>query len=164
MTFDQPLTTEERATNHDTWTHIHQVQTYLIEVADDILQRCLTHDQSKLRAPEVSTFTEYSPRLKTAEYGSPEYKQFLVDMKPALENHYAMNSHHPEHHSDGVDGMTLMDVLEMLVDWLASTKRTKNGNIYKSIELQKERFDIDPQLLNIMKNTIRKLHPEIEEK
>jgi hypothetical protein len=120
----------------------------------DLGQKCLEHDQSKLGHPEVSTFTEFTPRLKEAVYGSDEYKGFLVSMKPALENHYAENSHHPEHHEGGIAGMDLIEVLEMLCDWLASTKRTKDGNIMRSIEIQRERFGLSDQLAQIMINTV----------
>ena len=157
------LSLEERATNYETMVHIYHVQELLLKCAADLHDRCLTHDQSKLRPPEVDTFTKYTPRLKEAEYGSDLYKQFLAEMKPALDHHYQNNSHHPEHHEDGVLGMTLIDVLEMLLDWIASTRRTKNGNIYKSITIQQQRFGIDDQLAQLMRNTVKALCPEIEE-
>jgi hypothetical protein len=157
------LTLEERATNYETMRHIHEVQKLLLRAAHLLQSRCLSHDQSKLRAPEVDTFTKFTPLLKTVEYGSPEYKQFLADMAPALKNHYAHNSHHPEHYENGVAGMNLVDVVEMLVDWIASSQRTKDGNAYKSLKLQEERFQMSPQLVSILRNTIPLLAPHVEE-
>lgn len=43
--------------------------------------------------------------------GCDEYRACLREMKPALEHHYASNSHHPEHYSNGIQGMSLFDLL-----------------------------------------------------
>lgn len=154
------LTLEERATNYETMLHITRVQVLLSACASQLIQRGLHHDLSKLEAPEVDTFTKFTPLLKGVVYGSPEYKSFLAEMAPALKNHYEQNSHHPEHFSDGVNDMTLLDVLEMFVDWIASGQRTKDGNIYKSIEIQRERFGLSDQLCAIMRNTAEVLAPD----
>lgn len=62
-----------------------------------------------------------------------------------------------EPHS-GVDGMTLLDVLEMLIDWKAATERMKNGgDIRKSLEINRERFKLSPQLTAILANTIKEM-------
>ena len=149
------LSVEEQLTNLQTMQHIMRVQQLMMTLVQNIQQRALVHDLSKLDDPELPIFTEYTAKLKTVTYGSPEYKQFLVDMKPALDNHYAQNSHHPEHHDQGIKGMTLLDVLEMLCDWKASTERTKDGDIVKSLAIQKDRFGISDELLAILHNTLR---------
>ena len=53
--------------------------------------------------------------------------------------------------------MTLIDVIEMLCDWIATTKRMKDGDIFKSLEIQKERFGISGQLYQISCNTIKEV-------
>ncbi len=63
----------------------------------EALDRFTCHDRSKTESPEVECFDEYTPKLKGATYGSDEYKQWLAEMKPALDHHYAANRHHPEH-------------------------------------------------------------------
>lgn len=151
------LTQEERATNDETWKHIHRVQELLSIVITDLLKRSNEHDQSKLVPPEVSIFTEYTSKLKTSTYGSDEYKEFLKQMKPALDHHYANNSHHPEHYENGIDGMSLLDLIEMICDWKAATERHNDGDIQKSIEINTERFNLSPQLVNILKNTAEQI-------
>ena len=153
----EKLTLEEKSTNYETWQHIHEVQKLLAKVQIDLIQRILEHDQSKLEQPEVSAFTEFTPRLKTVEYGSEEYKKFLTDMKPALDHHYQSNSHHPEHYTNGLEDMNLLDIIEMLCDWKASTLRSKGGDIRKTLQIQKERFGISDQLIKIMENTLSTL-------
>jgi hypothetical protein len=142
------------ATKAATWEHIHIVQTYLIRAISELQQRIVTHDQSKLAPPELDTFTIYTPKLKETEYGSDEYKSFLAEMKTALDNHYANNSHHPEHFAEGLNGMSLIDVLEMVCDWKASTLRVKNGDFEKSIQVGMERFGVGEQLAQLMRNTL----------
>ena len=158
------LTEQEKAVNHDTWTHIDQVRRFITLVQHELDNRSLNHDQSKLSTPEVAIFTKFTPRLKELTYGSEEYKQSLTEMKPALDHHYANNSHHPEYYVNGVDGMNIMDVVEMLCDWTASAMRTKDGDIYQSLEFQKDRFGISDQLINIMKNTLQALGIQKNEK
>lgn len=54
-----------------------------------------------------------------------------------------------------VNYMTLFDVIEMIIDWYAATKRHKDGDIYKSLDINKEKFNIDNQLHNILLNTVK---------
>ena len=151
------LTQAELATNAETWKHINQVQWHLGAVIHHLHMRSVVHDQSKLAPPEVSIFTEYTPKLKHSTYGSDEYKGFLQAMKPALDHHYAENSHHPEHRSNGIDGMTLLDLIEMLADWKAATMRHTDGDMGKSLAINRERFGISDQLASILENTVKEM-------
>lgn len=56
----------------------------------------------------------------------------------------------------GIEDMDLLDLVEMLSDWAAATKRNKNGNIHKSIEHNKIRFAISDQLAKIFTNTVNR--------
>ena len=151
------LSQEQMAMNGETLIHISNVSRYLTVVIQNIMDRMNEHDISKLSAEERDIFVEYTPKLAGVVYGSEEYKQFLEEMKPALDNHYANNSHHPEHFENGISDMSLLDIIEMLIDWKASSLRTKDGNIMRSLEIQKERFKIDDQLYQIMVNTAKEL-------
>lgn len=142
----------------ETLKHIRRVNTLLLEAATELLRRAAIHDESKLHDPEKPLFDKYTPLLAGIEYGTPEYFEALRGLKPALDHHYAANSHHPEHYQ-GVDGMDLFDVLEMLMDWRAASERDKDGSIQKSLPFNKERFKIDDQLFHILENTVAKLWP-----
>ena len=147
------LTQEQEATNYKTFRHIERVRNLLNACVLDLMKRGELHDQTKLESPEVELFTEYTSRLANSTYGSDEYKQFLKDIKPALDHHYANNRHHPEHHKNGVDDMNLLDIVEMLCDWKAASERHNDGNIRKSIEHNADRFNLSPQLVRILENT-----------
>ena len=139
----------------ETQKHIEAVRKYIRFMIDKIDMRGVKHDASKLESPEVEVFAEYTPKLNTTTFGSDEYYQNLANMKPALDHHYASNRHHPEHFVNGINDMTLIDVLEMFCDWKASTLRHNDGNLLKSIETNAERFHIEDQLKQIFLNTAR---------
>lgn len=155
---------------NETRKHILLVGKYLQVFASELLKRASKHDQSKLEQPEVSTFEEYTPKLAEVTYGSDKYKQYLAEMKPALDHHYANNKHHPEFNdingysfqtlNDCIRSMDLVDIVEMLCDWLAATQRHNDGNISKSIDINEKRFGINNQLSWIFKNTIPILERE----
>lgn len=139
----------------ETQKHIETVRKYIRFMIDKIETRGVKHDASKLESPEVELFTQYTPKLANTVYGSEEYQQHLAGLKPALDHHYASNRHHPEHFVNGVNDMTLVDIMEMFCDWKASTLRMNDGNLLKSIELNAERFHMDGQLKQILINTAR---------
>lgn len=141
----------------DTYQHIGIVRANLTDVVKELLERALDHDQTKVRDPELAIFNEFTPKLKETEYGSDEYKADLKAMGPALQHHYAHNPHHPEHYVDGVSGMDLLDVIEMVCDWEAAARRMKDGNIRQSLDHNFKRFEIDPQLASIIRNTIERM-------
>lgn len=139
----------------DTLAHIGVVRTYLMDFAILLLLRAQRHDESKLADPkEKELYDKYTPLLSSLTFGSKEYMDNLEKLKPALDRHYASNSHHPQHYENGIDGMTLVDVVEMLLDWLAATQRHEDGDIYNSIEINADRFGISDQLKKILQNTI----------
>lgn len=148
------LTEKEKITNYETLLHIEKVRNYLNKFVVEILDRAEKHDQSKLEQPEVGLFAEYTDKLAATTYGSSEYNKFKEEMGPALAHHYGNNRHHPEHHKNGIDDMNLVDLIEMFVDWKASSERHNDGNIRKSIEINGKRFDMSPQLVKIFENSV----------
>lgn len=141
----------------DTCLHIERVRIYLREYMADLSLRAANHDRSKLGSPEKEYFDKYTPRLAKLTYGTPEYTQNIQDLKPALEHHYKVNDHHPQFHENGINGMNLLSLVEMFADWKAAGERGKDGNIYKSIEINAERYGISKQLKQILINTAKYL-------
>ena len=155
---DQDTTTgDSYDSTDDTLEHIEQVQKNLRVVRKQLKFRSVWHDRSKLNPPEKEAFDEATPQLKGLTYGSDEYKAATAKLGEALKHHYAHNSHHPEHFENGIDGMSLLDVVEMLADWNAATMRHQDGDIHKSLEINRERFGISDQLYSILKNTLKEL-------
>ena len=137
----------------DTLGHIENVRWNIWEFTHELERRGQEHDASKLQPPEKEAFDEVTPKLRGLTYGSEEYKANIAKLGEALKHHYAVNSHHPEHYANGIGGMTLLDLVEMFCDWKAATERHADGNLERSIEINRERFKMSDQLVAIFQNT-----------
>ena len=82
----------------------------------------------------------------------------MKEMKPAIDHHNKNNRHHPEYFNDGINEMNLIDLIELMCDWYSATLRHDDGDIYKSIEMNQERFGYSHQLKTILRNTANFLH------
>lgn len=140
-----------------TLEHIRCVQSLLTACEADLISRAIKHDASKFSPAEWPAFLTHTKTLSGLTYGSDDYKTALAEMRPALSNHYKQNPHHPEYHLGGIRDMTLLDLLEMLCDWIAATKRHKDGDIFKSIELNKKRFGYTFEFGVLFENSVREI-------
>jgi len=138
----------------DTYEHIDKVRTYMNRAICNLLQRAAVHDRSKLSGIEKEAFDAVTPRLAETEYGSDEYRATLREIKPAIQEHYKWNTHHPEHYRNGVADMTLLDLIEMLCDWKAASERVKDGNLKGSMDYNQERFGYSDELASILDRTL----------
>ncbi len=139
----------------DTEKHIKRVGFYLKKCRVEIAKRAKKHDYDKIHNKiEKKLFDEYTPKLKNCTYGSDEYKTFLKGLKEGLDIHYSNNRHHPEFFENGIQGMNLIDLLEMICDWKAASERHNDGDIYKSLEINQKRFGYSNELKLILKNTV----------
>lgn len=146
---------EKYDSRKETQAHVAEVRENISKVIYELTNRLAKHDASKLEEPEKPIFDEVTGKLKGLTYGSEEYTKQLKEMKVALDHHYANNRHHPEHFENSVEGMTLVDVIEMFCDWSAATHRHADGDIGKSINHNAERFGYSPTLGKIFVNTAK---------
>lgn len=147
--------------------HIGRVRELLGIFRNGLSDRAKKHDLSKLQAPEKEGFDRLMGlKLSKLVYGSEEYKAALRREKPAIDHHYAHNSHHPEFYPGGVTGMDLLDVVEMLADWKAAGERMEpdpaidgihGERLRRSIDHNVKRFAISEQLASILHNTAFRL-------
>lgn len=141
----------------DTFEHIKEVTKNINVIIKELLNRAEIHDDSKFEPEELNIFAE-AKLLSDIEYGSQEYKENMQQIKPATEHHFSKNRHHPQYWPNGINDMNLVDLIELLADWKAATLRNKNGNLVKSIEINTEKYNISPQLKQILENTVRELY------
>jgi len=137
----------------DTVKHIQTVGALIYAFISLLQDRANRHDFTKLGSPEKEMFDKYTPLLASLNYGSKEYQEALVNLGPALSHHYEYNSHHPENHKRGISGMTLVDIVEMLLDWKAASERHDTGKIKQSLIVNRTRFGLSEQLFDILWNT-----------
>jgi len=148
----------------DTQKHIDRVRVLLGQMQSALKQRADEHDASKL-GPKEKPYFDDAMSLWGMTYGSPEYKAALARLGPALEHHYMVNRHHPEHFGPidmgnphgGIFGMNLLDLLEMLADWKAATERHENGSLTRSIEVNAERFYYGDDIKRLLTETATQL-------
>lgn len=142
----------------DTEDHMLKVQARMGVVLYELQIRADQHDASKLEEPEKSGYDRLVVDLKDVVYGTDEYRAALVAAKPVIDHHYQVNTHHPEHYENGIAGMSLLDLVEMVCDWKAASERTKQGSIAQSLAHNCQRFQIDDQLASILENTVKELN------
>lgn len=134
--------------------HVMAVQKHLNSLASELIERGRTHDASKFSEPELSGFAENIDNVSNIVYGSTEHSEKMDDMKVIIDIHHSNNRHHPEHWGDGVSDMTLLDILEMIVDWKTASSQYKEGDLIKSVEINCKKYKVDDQLKRIILNTI----------
>lgn len=135
--------------------HQDTVRAGLAMAASILVVRAITHDRSKIAEPEITGFTQLKNDhdLSTYPYASEEYRAALRQHKPVIQDHYAKNDHHPEHFPNGIAGMSLMALIEMLADWDAAKDRSPGGNLLDSILKNADRFGYDAVITQILINT-----------
>jgi Family of unknown function (DUF5662) len=137
----------------DILEHILEVRANLDTFVTEMLKRGSVHDASKFDPEEKPAFDEAIPLLRGISYGSPEYVEVLDRLAPAFDHHYQCNSHHPEHYgAQGIAGMDLFDLVEMICDWMAAAKRNPEEGVKLAYNV--ELFGIDEQLASILANTL----------
>ncbi|SRR5258707_576785 len=127
--------------------------------ANDLFRRAAIHDNSKFEPEEFELYDKVFPELQKHAYGSPELKAAYKRLGPALQHHLMVNDHHPEYFefeiegSRGINQMNLIQLIEMVCDWMAASRRSQTG-IAKGLEINKERYGISDQLFEIIKHTV----------
>lgn len=140
--------------------HKTLVGRYINKVIGSLMEQAVVHDNSKFGIWEFEPYAEVQDRFATAEYGSEEYLACCEAIKPALKHHVTVNAHHPESFANGINDMSLLEVVEMVCDWCAACQRSGGDTL--RLDLQKARFTIDDQLYGIIVNTARRLLADSE--
>jgi hypothetical protein len=137
-------------------TSVHKfwIMFELMKFSGKLFYRGLVDDLSKYSLFEVKGYSQTLHKLKGTTYGTDEYKALLEELKPVIQHHYAHNRHHPEFYKNGVEDMAFIDVVEMFIDWKVACKKHADGDLSKSLGVNEKRFELDPQLTKIMRNSI----------
>lgn len=115
--------------------------------------------ENKELSSESDNYREYVSLIEWVEDG-----RITLDVRD-IENFRLMKEYFEQKIKEetvSINNMNLFDILEMLIDWTAACKRHADGDINKSIEINTKRFNLSPQLVNILKNTIPYIKDEFE--
>lgn len=133
--------------------HISRVRKHMNTFVQLLLKRAINHDKSKLEEPEISWWKEMDKEPRYP-YGSEEYKQKIKRWDKVFKHHYKYNRHHPEHYEYGVSEMTLVDIVEMMCDWLGYKDTITISEALKVCDEQMKRYDIPDGIRQIIFNTL----------
>lgn len=117
-----------------------------------LMVTCECHDQSKLfNNAERDGYIKLTHDLKDVKYGTPEYFD-IINSNKCVEIHYQNNSHHPEHHVNGIADMEPHQLVDMVCDWMAAHGRKNKSfdNFNESMEFNRKRFNINDDLFKLL--------------
>jgi hypothetical protein len=137
----------------DTHEHRGKVRDMLNLPIHNLLRRGAVHDLSRFDPEEKPIYDAVLPELRSATPGTPEHSAIQGRLAPALRHHYSVNSHHPEYYSNGVSGMTLLDMIEMLCDLKAATMRPGSRTLAHALELAIKKHKISQEVAGILRHT-----------
>ena len=134
--------------------HRHDVSRCLSVLVESLMDRSVCHDLDKFHPEVVDKHCEMFENFQKNRppYGTPEYDQVRERFAQILERHYQANRHHPEHFRNGIEGMNLVDVMEMVCDWVAATP--KDQDLFDAVGLNCSKYGIDRQLMCLIVKTI----------
>ena len=142
----------------DTLLHISEVKENLETVASELRKRGEAHDRTKLQELEFDAFVSTRDQFKKANYGTKEYDACVSAVKPAVVHHHKNNRHHTDFHENGINDMTLIDIIEMVADWRAAARRSPDKKFADTLDYAKKKYGIDDQMFGIICNTLRALN------
>lgn len=134
--------------------HINRVQKWINKFTAVLFNRGIVHDKSKLREPEFSMWKKMDeePRYK---YGTKEYNEKINRYKEVFDLHYRQNRHHPEHWSGFYSEMDLIDVIEMLCDWLGYKDDITIKEAEELVNMQCKRYEFNSTFQSLLYNTLK---------
>ena len=141
----------------DTILHVSEVKEHLEEFVGELKKRGHAHDRTKFQQLEFDAFVSTREKFKKANYGSKEYKECTDAIKPAVDHHYQNNRHHTGYHKNGINDMTLIDVVEMICDWRAAARRSPDKTFKDTLEYAYKKYGVEPQLVKLLNNTFNAL-------
>lgn len=141
----------------DTLLHISEVKENLEQIATQLRQRGESHDRTKLQSLEFDAFVSTREQFKKANYGTPEYQACVDAVKPAVDHHYKNNRHHTAFYANGINDMTLIDIIEMIADWKAASRRSPDKKFVDTLDFAKNKYQIGDQLFGVIVNTFKEL-------
>ena len=134
--------------------HISGVRRRVTLVCTALMNHAIIHDNSKYSEQELNAHISMADEMDGIKYGTDTYYAIKQKYESLSAEHFANNRHHPEHHPNGIDDMNLVDVIEMLCDWLTGSENTGTP-VERSLEINEKRYHVSPQLMKLLKNTIR---------
>lgn len=134
--------------------HINRVQRWIFKFSQILKYRGLVHDKSKLEEPEFSEWKKMDEEPRYL-YGSEEYDEKIKRYKYLFEMHWSKNRHHPEYFKiTGSPTVDLIDLIEMLCDWLGYRDNITYTEASELVRTQCKRYGFSEELQDLLLNTL----------
>jgi len=144
---------EQPTTEEYIISHIDRVKSWISRFATILYSRGIHHDESKLQEPEYSLWKKMDEEPRYP-YGTQQYKDKLERHKKVFKLHYRKNRHHPEHWNGWYSEMDLVDMIEMMCDWLGYKENISLSEAQKLIETQCKRYGFSNEMRGLLYNTL----------
>ena len=131
-------------------THVYDFQEAINTICKALTTRAKTHDASKLKEPELTQYTEAAEKLEKFKPGSSDYLKIRDKYAIILSKHFTKNSHHPEHFKNGFNDMSILDLVDVLVDWKLDCG---DGDWNKFVDDRRDYYGMSDQVVQIFKNS-----------
>jgi hypothetical protein len=128
------------------------VEIKMFKILENLRMRAENHDKSKLVPPEKDGW-DLMDKEPSYRYGTVEYYKKMKKYYEVFKHHYDVNSHHPEHYGNDISKMDLLDIIEMLCDWLSYKEDLTDEEIDSTIKGQCKRFNFSDEMQSILINT-----------
>lgn len=136
------------------YRHKLEIQKKLSLLINELKKRADEHDISKLKEPEYSGWVKMDKEPRY-EYGSKEYFEKIKKYKWLFDLHYRKNRHHPEYWQGFFQDMDLIDLLEMICDWISYRDDLTYQEATEVIEKQCTRFGFPQLMRELILNTVK---------
>lgn len=147
----EPIELSEELKTFATITrHVALVRKNLQGISQELDRRGLIHDLSKVQLDELGGFINFNRAAREHPYGSEEYKRSMVEHGGVIDLHFSRNSHHPEHHPNGVADMGLFDIIEMVCDWKAASETYGQTSFEEALAIQVDRFGLTSEQVYVI--------------
>lgn len=152
--------TKETKTLLEVLRHNGLVRAFISKLANALEMRGLEHDMSKFGFDEFGTIVCIKGIARRFAYGSPEYEAELNANREALNEHLLHNRHHPECHPGGIDDMSLLDIVEMVCDWMAANAMYGKPTWGEAVAVHAERFGLEEKHVYLIRLIAEELRVE----
>lgn len=143
--------------------HKNKVSSLLKKLSRSLAERADTHDNSKFEPDEFEGFCQLDAyrNHQKEEYGSKTYEAGMKN--DAVKLHLSRNSHHIEYWPNGLDDMSLADVIEMLIDWeVARQVRDTEQDINVTWQTRQKRFNLSDVETGFLRMTWERMERDLK--
>lgn len=141
-------------TRKKTLGHINHTKKYISTIIKELESRAKSHDNSALYSPEIDVFAEYTEG-SSQDFIYGNCREYSDETTQVLKQHYEKNPHHIESYENGIQDMTLIDLMIMLCDWTAlfSKSKKRDKEIIEFIKQNKDKYGFSDEVMQILINT-----------